>query len=389
MDFTNLREFMDYMAREHTVGNSICIYKENKKVFEYCSGYNNYEAKTPLRGDEMYYIYSCSKVATVTAMLQLVEKGIVKLSDKLSDYIPEFETMYIKDDAGNTTKATTPITIKHLLTMTAGLTYNFREEAFEKARALTNGHFDTLPTIKCLAGAELWYNPGDDWKYSLAHDVLGAVIEVVTGKKFGEYMQENIFGPLEIEAGYDVHKYAYRLAELYHFVPLSGEIEDIVEAQKHNTSTKGKFVNENKHNSLIYGDRYESGGAGIITTVPDYAKLASALANDGVGANGARILKPETIKMMCENHFHKGELSQHGWTHLTGYGYGLGVRIHLYPEISGCPTNVGEFGWCGAAGAALIADPTAKLGVFYAQHTLNPRENYYFPLLKKKIYECL
>ena len=115
MDFTNLREFMDYMAREHTVGNSICIYKENKKVFEYCSGYNNYEAKTPLRGDEMYYIYSCSKVATVTAMLQLVEKGIVKLSDKLSDYIPEFETMYIKDDAGNTTKATTPITIKHLL----------------------------------------------------------------------------------------------------------------------------------------------------------------------------------------------------------------------------------------------------------------------------------
>ncbi len=389
MDFTKLKEFMDFMAAEHTVGNTVCIYKDSKKIFEYCSGYNDYENKTPLKGDEMFYIYSCSKVATVTAMLQLVEKGIVSLSDEVAKYIPEFETMYIKDDNGSEGKATTPITIEHLFTMTSGLTYNFREKAFEKARTLTNGHFDTLTTIKCLADAELWYNPGDDWKYSLAHDVLGAVIEVATGKKFGEYMQENIFGPLEIEAGYSVDKYKDRLAELYQFVPLSGKIENLVEAQRRNDSIEGTFINENKQNSLIYGDRYESGGAGIITTVSDYVKLASALANEGVGPNGARILKSETIKMMCENHFPYEDLAQYGWSHLAGYGYGLGVRIHLNPEKSGSLSNVGEFGWCGAAGAALIADPEAKLGVFYAQHVINPRENFYFPRLKNAIYECL
>ncbi len=389
MDFLKVKEFMDYMAEEHTVGNSICIYKDNKKVFEYVSGYSDLENKIPLAEDEMFYIYSCSKVATVTAMLQLVESGRVKLSDPVSMYIPEYETLYIKQNDGSVAKATSPITIKNLFSMTSGLTYEFSDESFEKAKRLTEGHFNTLTTMKCLAQTPLAYNPGDGWRYSLAHDVLAAVIEVVTGMKFGEYMEENIFAPLEIEAGYDCRKYMDRLAQLYEFIPLSGKIEDLIEAQKQNNSIEGKFVNKNKQNWLVYGDRYESGGAGIITTVGDYVKLASALANDGVGPNGARILKSDTIKLMCTNTFPYEDLGGYGWTHLAGYGYGLGVRIHMNKEKSGSLSNLGEFGWCGAAGATLIADPVARLGVFYAQHTLNPRENFYFPRLRDSVYKCL
>lgn len=389
MDFSKVKEFMDFMAEEHTVGNSICIYKDNAKVFEYSSGCSDMENQTPLTGNEMFYIYSCSKVATVTAMLQLVESGKIRLSDPVSMYIPEYETMYIKKDNGEIVKATTPITIEHLFSMTAGLTYNFSDEAFEKAKTLTDGHFDTLTTIKCLAETPLIYNPGEGWGYSLAHDVLAAVIEVVTGKKFSQYMEENIFAPLEIEAGYDCDKYKDDLAQLYEFIPLSGKIEDLIEAQKKNDSIEGNFVNMNKKNWLVYGDRYESGGAGIITKVNSYVKLASALANNGVGPNGARILKSDTIKLMCTNRFPYEDLGCYGWTHLAGYGYGLGVRVHLDNEKSGSLSNIGEFGWCGAAGAALIADPKAKLGVFYAQHTLNPRENYYFPRLKDAIYKCM
>ena len=389
MDFSKVKEFMDFMAEEHTVGNSICIYKDNAKVFEYSSGYSDMENQTPLTGNEMFYIYSCSKVATVTAMLQLVESGKIRLSDPVSMYIPEYETMYIKKDNGEIVKATTPITIEHLFSMTAGLTYNFSDEAFEKAKTLTDGHFDTLTTIKCLAETPLIYNPGEGWGYSLAHDVLAAVIEVVTGKKFSQYMEENIFAPLEIEAGYDCDKYKDDLAQLYEFIPLSGKIEYLIEAQKKNDSIEGNFVNMNKKNWLVYGDRYESGGAGIITKVNSYVKLASALANNGVGPNGARILKSDTIKLMCTNRFPYEDLGCYGWTHLAGYGYGLGVRVHLDNEKSGSLSNIGEFGWCGAAGAALIADPKAKLGVFYAQHTLNPRENYYFPRLKDAIYKCI
>ncbi len=389
MDFTKVKEFMDFMAAERTPANAIAIYIDNKPVYSYASGYSDLENKTPLTGDEMFYIYSCSKPATVIGALQLVEQGKLSLDDPLYKYIPEFKDMYIKDDNGEIKKATNTITIKHLFTMTSGLSYNFEEKAFEKARNLTDGHFDTLTTIKCLAEAPLWYNPGEGWMYSLAHDVLGAVIEVVTGKKFADYMQENIFAPLEINATYDFNKAKDKMAELYGFIPDTGAEKDIVSAQQSGDAEKGTFRNEHKINGLAYGDRYESGGAGVITTVGDYAKFASALANDGVGPNGARIIMPETIKLMCENHFPYGDLSKNSWEHLSGYGYGLGVRIHMDKEKSGSLSNLGEFGWCGAAGATLIADPKARLGVFYAQHTLNPRESYYFPRLRNVIYECL
>lgn len=389
MNFTKIKEFMDFMASERTPSNAIAIYIENKPVFSYASGYADLENKVPLTGNEMFHIFSCSKPATVTAALQLIEQGKLHLDDPLYKYIPEFKDMSVKDENGELKKAATAITIKHLFTMTSGLTYNFSDEAFQKARTLTDGHFDTLTTIKCLAETPLKYNPGDGWCYSLARDVLGAVIEIITGKKFAEYMQENIFSPLEINATYDFAKVKDDMAEMYEFVSDTGNTDDIVSAQQSGNAKTGIFKNMHKINGLAYGDRYESGGAGIITTVPDYVKFASALANDGVGPNGARIIKPETIKMMCENHFPYGDLKKMQWDHLAGYGYGLGVRIHLDPTLSGSKSNLGEFGWYGATGATLIADPKAKLGIFYAQHTLNPRESYYFPRLRDTIYECL
>ncbi|MEE0410882.1 MAG: serine hydrolase domain-containing protein, partial [Clostridia bacterium] len=125
MDFQNLKAFMDDMAKNHTVGNDCEVYLDGKSVFRYFSGCSDWENKTPLNGNELYNIYSCSKVATVTAGLQLYERGKFLLSDPLCEYMPEFRTMYIKNSDGEVSEAKNPITVRDVFTMSAGFSYDF------------------------------------------------------------------------------------------------------------------------------------------------------------------------------------------------------------------------------------------------------------------------
>lgn len=136
MNFDKLKKFLDYMALERTPGNAIEVYFGGESVFRYASGYSNLESHTLMTGDEMFYIYSASKITTVTAAMQLLEQGKFLLNDPLYEYIPEFKDMYVKTSEGNLVKAQAPITVGDLFTMTAGFTYNFNSEGFQKARKL-------------------------------------------------------------------------------------------------------------------------------------------------------------------------------------------------------------------------------------------------------------
>ena len=198
MDFTNLKLFMDHMAAERTPGNAIEVYLKGKKVFEYHTGYCDLENKIPLNGEEMYNIYSCSKVTTVTAGTQLLERGKILLSDPLYDYIPEFKEMYVKTPEGDLKKAETPIKVGDLFSMTAGFSYNLKSEGFQKAAEVTGGKMDTVETIRCVAADPLCFEPGTHWQYSICHDVLAALISVVSGQKFRDYVKKNIFDPLDM-----------------------------------------------------------------------------------------------------------------------------------------------------------------------------------------------
>ena len=201
MNFEYMKNFMDSLTEWIVPGNSVVIYKDGKKVFEYSSGYSDLEKKIKKTGEEQLYIYSCSKVATVTAALQLYEQGKFLLSDPLYEYLPEFKKMYVKD--GDRIKAAeNPITIRDLFTMTAGLSYATNTPAFEKARKLTDGKMDTRTVIKCLAEEPLLFEPGARWNYSLCHDVLAVLAEVVSGMRFSEYMKKNIFEPLDMNNSY-------------------------------------------------------------------------------------------------------------------------------------------------------------------------------------------
>lgn len=391
MDFTNLKKFMDHMAAERTPGNAVEVYLDGKQVFRYFTGYSDLVSQTPLTGDEMYNIYSCSKVTTVTAATQLLERGKILLTEPLYEYIPEYRDMYIKQKDGNLSRAQNPITIGDLFSMTAGFTYNFNTEGFRKARELTGGKMDTVTTAKCIAMDPLQFEPGTHWAYSLCHDVLAALVSVVSGQKFRDYVKENIFEPLDMKESVYHHteETLTRTATQYSFVPASNENFEVVEAQKYGCAKEGMFKDVGKDVSDVLGAEYDSGGAGIITTVADYAKLTAALANYGMGLTGERILSQYSVDLMRTNRLNDIQLKDFDWKQMRGCGYGLGVRTHIRPELSGVISNLGEFGWGGAAGATVIIDPAIQLGVFYAQNTLNPREEYYQPRLRNVVYSCL
>jgi len=391
MDFTNLKNFLDYMAAEYTPGNAIEVFVGGKSVFRYASGYADLESQTFMTGDEMFNIYSCSKITTVTAGLQLLEQGKFLLSDPLYEYIPEFKDMYIKTPEGNLVKAKNAITIGDLFTMTAGFAYNFDTDGFRRARELTNGKMDTVETIKCIASDPISFEPGTRWQYSLCHDVLAALISVIAGQKFRDYVKDNIFEPLNMTESvyHQTEETLKRTASQYSFVPASGEVLDIVEAQKSGKNESGFYRKKDKENHHILGEEYDSGGAGIITTVSDYEKLLVALANFGTGLTGERILSRYSVELMKINRLTPELMKDFNWKQLAGCGYGLGVRTHISPEESGLICNLGEIGWGGAAGASAIIDTEANLAVFYVQHMLNQRGEFYQPRLRNVVYSCL
>ena len=388
MDFSLMKEFMDRLTAWRMPGNSISVSIENKEVFRYQSGYECIENGTKMRGDELFNIFSCSKPITVTAALQLYERGYFLLDDPLYEFIPEFSRMYV-NEGGQLREAKNPITLRHLFTMTSGITYQTNTPAFEKARRLTDGKMDTLTVIKCLAEDPLVFDPGEGWRYALNHDVLAAVVEVISGKKFSDYVKENIFLPLGMNESY-YHNEAVldRVAELYKYV--NSPETDIVKLQTGGVQAReGKVINVGKAVPHVFGSEYDSGGAGITTSVSDYSKFSSALANGGVGANGERILSPGTIELMRQNQLSPDKLKTFRHHQYLGYGYGLGVRTMMDLAEGGSCGSIGEFGWGGAAGATVLVDPDLKLSMFYTHHMLNPQEGYYQPRLRNVLYTCI
>ena len=378
VDFNRLKSFMDNMSEKRTPGNAAIVYLGGKCVFKYASGYADLESRTPLTGEEYFNLYSCSKITTVTAGLQMLEKGRFLLTDPLYEYIPEFRELYVKTPEGELVRAKNPITIRDLFSMTAGFSYDLDSPGFRKARVLTGGKMDTADVVRCIAADPILFEPGTHWEYSIAHDVLAGLIGIIEGKKFRDYVREAIFEPLGIEACvyHQTPEVQARMASQYRYAP---------EAE----GSANVFVNVGKKVDSILGEEYDSGGAGITGTISDYVKLMAALANYGLGLNRERILARGSVELLKTNQLSGAQLKDFNWKQLTGYGYGLGVRTLIDKAMAGSIGNPGEFGWGGAAGSTALMDTTLQLAVFYAQHTLNPREEYYQPRLRNVVYSCL
>lgn len=392
MNFEALKNFMDHLTDWRIPGNDVSVYVDNQEVFRYQSGYMDVENKIKMNDQCLLNIYSASKVTTAVAGMQLLEKGKFVLDTPVYDFIPEFKEMYIKGKNGEITKAQKPITMRHLFSMTSGFDYNMTKEVLTEAGEKTCGRYDTVDVIKCMAAKTLSFEPGTKWQYGLSHDILAGVVEVISGRRFRDYVRDNIFEPLGMKETFyhrddEVLK---RMAPQYIFVNDEEAKLDLVEAQANDMSKYGGHLERTDGSvDFIFGEEYDSGGAGIVTSVNDYIKLTNALANGGVGTTGERILSSAAIELMKTNQLTEPMRVDFVWPQLAGYGYGLGVRTMIDKGAGGSLSSLGEFGWGGAAGATVLVDTDRKLAVFYAHHMLNQQETYYQPRLRNVVYSCL
>lgn len=337
----NTEKMLDSFLDMGVPGFDCIVLKDGKPIFRRTKGYSDIENKIPMNGKERYNIYSCSKLITCVAALQLYEKGLLKLDDKLSDYIPEYKEMQVRCEDGLKV-AQNPILIRNLLNMTGGFSYNTGCASVKAAQSNTNGRCATVETIKYLANEALRYEPGEGWEYSLCHDVLAAVVEVVSGERFGLYVKKNIFDPLAMNDST--------------FLLPPEELDSVCAQYIFDADTK---TAKNCGKEIMYykfGSMYESGGAGAVSTLEDYVKLLEAL------RKGDKILKSETVDLMLKDCMNN-KLRISYW--YPDYGYGLGVRTPM-PQM-----GTTDFGWGGAAGAYYAIDRENGITMYYAQHLLN------------------
>ena len=323
------------------------VYHRGKCVFRHMSGFSDEAKQKPVNGKELYNIYSCSKLITCTAALQLVERGGIGLDAPVYDYLPEFRKL-TKNVDGRIEPVKNTMTVRHLFSMTAGLTYATDTENLKQCYADTKGEMPTREVMKYLARDPLAFEPGEGWLYSLCHDVLAAIVEVVSGERFGEYVKKHIFDPVGMT---------------HSTFLLPDERLPEIAAQYKWLDDEQKFVPVGPRiTPYKLGSRYESGGAGCVSTVEDYIAFLEAL------RSGETLLRRDTVKLMSTPQIpveFTTETVPLRQFMVEGYSYGLGVR---------CPkpgVEKPDFGWGGAAGAYLAILPEAEATIFYAQHVRN------------------
>ncbi|PJN66426.1 hypothetical protein PAEAM_00690 [Paenibacillus sp. GM1FR] len=377
MDFKPLASFIDRITSWRVPWAEVLVMHRNDTVFHYRNGYANLEEKTPIGDGAIFNLYSMTKIMTCVAGLQLVEKGAMLLSDPLSDYLPEYAEMTVKKTMPNgeirLEKATRAITVRDLFTMTAGFSYDVGCPSIQEAVKSTDGTLPTRDFARALAKEPLLFEPGTHWNYSMCHDVLGALVEVVSGKRFGTYLRDEITGPLGMnDTAFNLNdEQQTRLIPQYAY---NDELEKAV-----------RFDG----NGFRVGTELESGGAGLLSTVSDYARFLNALTGHGTSPQGVRILSQASVELMRTDHLNEMTRADYSWDHMYGYGYGLGVRTHISKAASGSLSPIGEFGWSGAAGCMAIIDPDSELTVMYGQHLLNSQEPYVQRRLRNVVYSCL
>lgn len=338
----------------------ITLLARNGKIVDFQTyGYRDVERQLPMERDTICRAYSMSKLITCVATLTLVEEGRLNLDDPVANYLPELQNMKVwtggSADAPKLESIKRPITIKHLLTHTSGMFYDFSAGNADLAKLAGNADLwsgsSLTNFITKLAKVPLAHHPGDAWTYGVNQDVQGAVIERVTGQTFGAFLAERIFRPLGMkDTGFDVPpEKMHRLAKTYKHGPDGKFVEDqpIVETWPET------------------GRGIEAGGAGIFSTAGDFARFAQMLCNGGT-LEGKRILGRKTVELMTANHLVTLPNNQAA---TRPKGFGLGVEVTTDLGQQSMPASLGQFGWYGAATTYCQIDPQEQLvAIAFAQH---------------------
>ncbi len=356
----------DYVDRGKVSGFVTLVARESEVAhFEPC-GYRDAENKLPMERDTIFRIYSMTKPITSIALMQLYERGKFHLSQPVSHFIPAFGRTKVLSSVGflgqQLAPQNPPMTIHHLLTHTAGLSYGFfldspidemyRNSIFRSETA------NLEEKITGMAELPLRFQPGSAWNYSIATDVCGYLVQLLADMPFEDYLEEKIFRPLGmVDTAFHVSEGDIdRFARLYQHMPQTGGFRE------YKGAPNIPFHDYTKPASA------PSGGGGLVSTTADYWRFANMLVNDGE-AGDARIIGRKTLEFMNRNHI-KGDLLPLaiGPNPMPGRGFGLGFDVVMDAAQTGVLNSDGNYGWSGAAATNFWVDPQEQLvGIIMTQ----------------------
>ena len=353
------------VQNQQTAGVSLLVRKDGEELFFGVCGYADIGKQEALGRDHIFRLFSMTKPVTAVAAMILVERGMLDLNMPVSEVLPGFAGAKVMED-GVPVTAQFPVRVLHLLNMTSGLTYG--EEPTPEGRQvlrLIDSCMALLHTDRCVSTVEfanalgripLAFAPDSSWCYGFSADVLGAVIEEVSGMRFGAFLEENLFKPLNMkDTGFYVPDETYsRLAAAY-------ETAEDASLRRYD----GDYLMI--RNKADAPPRYESGGAGLLSTIDDYARFAQMLLNGG-SLDATRILSPRTVQYLTS-----GELTPPQQAAMRrfggheGYTYSHLLRRLIYPGQACLMSEAGEYGWAGWLGCYFANIPGQNLTVLLMQ----------------------
>ena len=368
------QRLMDVLQREVASGRlpgavAMIARRGQIALFE-AIGQQDPAAGTPMKTDSIFRIYSMTKPVVSVAVMMLVERGQLLLSDPVSRWMPEYANQQVA-----TAQGLEPVrqeaTVQDLLRHTAGLTYEFLGDSSVQrqygavkiaSRERTNAEFS-----QTLAAMPLQFQPGTVWAYSRATDVLGRLVEVVSGQSLGAFLQSEIFGPLGMmDTGFAVPPdQQQRIAEPFAHDPDGGVPMKVLEPRQ--------------------VPAMEGGGGGLMSTAMDYTRFLQCLRNRGE-LNGVRLLGPHTVDYMTADHL--CGIPADGTLLPPGHGFGLGFAVRTHLGLTPVPGSVGLYYWGGIAGTTFFVDPALDMYALLMIQAPNQRD-YYRPLFRDLVYAAL
>ncbi len=365
-----------YVDGRGFAGLSVLLARRGQTVFSAQYGNRDKEAGKPVTEDTIFRIYSMTKPIISTALMLLFEEGRVRLIDPVATYIPAFADTKVLAEDGALVDPIRPVVVRDLLTHTSGLTYDFMPgspvaEQYRDARLINDAGRSLEGMIDELAQLPLAFQPGTRWHYSLGIDVAARVVEVVSGQPLGEFVQQRMFGPLNMtDTGFAVPPAKLDdVAAMYGLPDIAGKgqsMEGLVVAALAGVNVRSDVSDTYPTDAP---DVFARGGHGLFSTARDYLRFAQMLLNGGE-LDGQRLLGRKTLDLMHSNHLPPALLPYEiGGIPNPGFGFGLGSRVMMDPAATGGPGSVGEYGWAGAAKTYYWVDPVEDLvGVLMTQY---------------------
>lgn len=360
-----------YVTQRKFAGCSLLIARHGQEVFHHATGLRDLASGAPFSRDTVARIYSMTKPVTTVALMMLVEKGLFHLDTPVSEFIPAFAKCRALVPGASKISQTEPCavpTLHQLLTHTSGLSYDFNpgllgEEMLAKNIEFRPNFGPLQGLVDTLATLPLAFQPGSRWEYSVGIDVIGRVIEVVSGKSLSEYFRAEILQPLGMtETGFSVPKGTeHRFAALY--TPQGDGPIQLTAAPK--TGETLHLVEPPEGSAYLAADTF-AGGGGLVSTLDDYMRFAEMIRLGGA-LDGTRLLAPGTVDFMRRNHL-PGDIASMGPSSfseqpMTGMGFGLGGSVVLDPARTRVPASVGDFSWGGLASTFFWVDRLRDLSV--------------------------